>query len=667
MSVALVAGLALIVIEAALFCVLNWLQVRRFWLTIDYSLYTQATYLIDHGDLNPFATAWGFQFWRNDGELIFWPLALIGRAGTHLMVLKLWQVLAVTAAQVVAMLWMFDVVALHAKRGRPVPLLLAVAFTGIALLLLNPWYTWAVGFDVHSETFAMLFVVAAAREFHRGHQKAAWVWIGLTMVSGAGAATYAIALGLGLALSGRTWWRAGLLVAVVGLVWVVVLTEIHATEGPAIAAQYGLALGGALKSHFSGIALVTTILTHPARVLHQLRINKVDLWAVVAPAGLIGVFWPQALILSAVVLLEGALAAQHVQAVPSFQNIVLAPLVAVGSVYALVTLAGRYRARRRWVVWLLAALLMLDAVGWAAVWLPQTSSEWLDDVPASSAKVLAAVRQQIRPGDEVIAENGVVGAFAQRKYVYTLLNASSAVPVKARRVWVILTPTVGTEFEQPDSIYADIGEMAKLPGSRLVAGKSAVWAFLWRPTRGTTRLELTPSGQHDVSSIFSANVTERQELLDTPPRDASGSFFTIPGWTVAGTAGRPVRSGPPAGWHAAGTGNAGYVTDNAYFREEPGHFTVSVNLSVRGRANIEVWDTDDSRLLRRRAVRDTNGRVTVSFPVSYSYAAPSREFNGWGPFRIVQSPAFGNNLELRVWSPGGSSRVNVYSLRLSRS
>ena len=53
--------------------------VSRFAITTDFGAYQQAAYLIAHGNLNPYSTVLLMQFWRNDTELLIWPLAMFVR------------------------------------------------------------------------------------------------------------------------------------------------------------------------------------------------------------------------------------------------------------------------------------------------------------------------------------------------------------------------------------------------------------------------------------------------------------------------------------------------------------------------------------------------------------------------------------------------------------
>lgn len=694
------AGFLVLAVELIYFLWFGALQVHRFSIAIDYSLYNQPTFLVSRGHLNPYSSVWGFPFWKNDGEFVFWGLAVIVRLFSDLGTLKALQTLSIVATQAVAFDWLCEmVVSRHvigsegvaasegaaarwavAGPGRePVAgtsaadrsLLWPAALIalGVLLLVANPWFLWTIADDVHSESFAALPLILMTRSLWRGRTSWAFVWAFATMVCGAGAASYAVAVGFGFALCGRRWWRAGLTIAVVGLIWVTTLSQLGATLGPAIGAQYGKSLGGALKHHFSGPGLVAAILAHPGRAVHGFWSNKLNLWATVAPAGLIGLCYPIFLLPTVVVLAEGALAQGHGSAIPSFQNIVLAPLITVGTVAWLLWLGDRFAERRRLRI-ALVCLLVANGLGWAITWLPTARSTWVT-VPASSASALSTLRSEIPRADEVITEHGVAGGFSDRKYLYALENARAGVPIQTRTVWLIFTPRVGIEFAQPGPSYADIQQVAELPGAKMVMAGDGVWAFRWTVPVGTKTLELNPDGTGTPQMTWQANLSEILALREHREHDVSGTTFKIPGWLVTGTAATADHTGAAAGWHAAATGAAGYVVDQAYFMKVPGNYTAQVNLAVSGlgagsQVRIEVRNTKSGRLLGSRDVGVTHGRVTVSLPVTFKHLVTTAPFSGGGPFSISTiPPIYGNNLELRVSSPGDGAHIAVYWLSLS--
>jgi hypothetical protein len=94
--------------------------------------------------------------------------------------------------------------------------------------------------------------------------------------------------------------------------------------------------------------------------------------------------------------------------------------------------------------------------------------------------------------------------------------------------------------------------------------------------------------------------------------------------------------------------------------------TLSAGPSASGApVNVEVWDDNTSTLLARRAISPTTGIQQIMMPVVVPAGPNTAVFDGWGPFRAdFVSPPPGQNIEVRVWSPGGAA-VNVYSAELT--
>ena len=216
--------------------------------------------------------------------------------------------------------------------------------------------------------------------------------------------------------------------------------------------------------------------------------------------------------------------------------------------------------------------------------------------------------------------------------------ASVSFPVRARRVWVIFAPTVGIEIKASQAqVFSDIAEVAAEPGMRLVTASNGIWAFEWYPPKHARMLNIGP------------------------PRNVAAA------WVLPGPGGSAVRNGNPAGWYVGSTGKPGYVVAHGYARELPGTYRADVSLSATGPANVELWDATTSTLLQRRSLTGTHGRTMVRLTARVVHTPGEQVYSGWGPWSIRPvSPPPGDNLEIRVWQPGGKDHVRVYSTALTR-
>lgn len=630
-------GVAVLLAQAAALVAFSVVQYDRFSLTFDYGIYDQAFTLIAHGHLDPYDTLSGFAFWQNHGELLLWPLAPLWWLWPHGPVLQILQDLAVVGAEWVVLAWVSEVAVVSGRPSGPVAR--AAVGTTLVLLVADPWLAWSVAWDFHLEMVGLVFVMLALRSLWRGHDGRLWWWVALSLVCGDVVTTYLLAAAVGAAAvawrganaAGDVRDRRGLRVAAVCIGWSAVLLVLHANDGSALTGGYGyLAVGAAVAPPgLTATQLVLGALAHPWRILGALWARRLDLYAGLAPTGLLGVRWLPVAPVLLLVLLENGLYHFLGFAVPGFQDAPLFLFGALGTGAVLVAWA-RAHPRRSGVV---AVVVAVNAVAWGAVWLPRLPSQWIRVSPAAAGELTGAAAA-VPTGAEVIASQGVDGRFAGRRYDYAVMGPGR-IPVRTRPVWVVLTASQGIETAPVDSTDALVQELAGPLGATLVDHGAGVWVFRWVPPPATA-------------------------WLDVPARPTA-----FGGWVATGAAGRPVVAGPASGWVATGTGAAGYVVAGDYWREPPGRYDATVTLSSGGPVNVEVWDATGDVLLGRRTVPGGQGTVTVAQTVDATHVYGQPVYGGAGIMRIDPLPAPpGDELEIRVWTSGGQP-VTVGGLSLA--
>jgi hypothetical protein len=618
-------GYLVLALKLAAFIAWSVVLYRRFSLTPDFAQYQQAWYLIAHGNLNPYDTVGNFAFWQNHAEFIMWPLALLYWVFPNGMSLLWMQDIGVVGAELVAFIWLCEIAMRH-RPGRDARWL---AGAGLVLLAVNPWSWWAVSFDFHAECVAVLFAALLAWDIAHGRRRA-WVWALLLLACGDVAGTYVLGLGLGLLISRRDSWRRAALMVCMGLGALLLITAIHGNEGSGhgLSAYDYLAKPG--FSHPLGVlGLAVGLAKHPSAVLATLWSKRLDLWANLASSGFLGLAYLPLLPLLVVVGVSNSLFPGDLFSAPLFQSLPIYVLMPVATVGVLGWLTQRHRR-----VGLVAATLVaVQAIGWAAVWGPQTSSQWLR-VPGSTAATLAAVEARIPASAAVFASQGVVGRFGARRDVRPM---NGNLPIRRGQDWFVFAPWAGVETQTTASAMAFAAELAGGLHATLVTDANGVWAFRWSPPPGI------------------------KELM------VSGGVPRLAAWTASGAAGIAVLSGPPAGWHATSTGREGYVADRLEWQLPAAQYQASVILSATGPVNVEVWNDTGNTLLARRIVPSTAGIQTITFPVDAQTAYASPVYGGWGPFQSTfPHSRSGERLEVRVWTPGGET-VNVYQAALVSS
>ncbi len=629
-------GLALLAVQFLAFCVWSSVLVHRVAMTTDFATYEQAFYLISHGHLDPFSSALGYPFWQDHGSFLLWPLAFLDWLWPHPTTLLWLQDAATVGAEAVAFLWVCELASIRVSKAPEHRAVWACVCLALILLVFNPWIVWAVSADFHPEPLATLWLVAAARDLFAGRRRA-WIWIALALLTGDVGASYCAALGCSAVLAGQRWWRTGLAVACVGVLWMVLLGAIHATKGTVPGYYAPLILGhtGVVPTSTTSLAIVKAIIIHPGRAISALWANGLNVWADLSIAGLLGLAWPPLFVPMLLVLLEGALAHGPRFSAPGSQNLLVLILGAVGTIAICLKLAERRGPRRRLLFPALLLVLALNGAGWAAVWLPQVSKTWLRVTPAAAAS-LRQLAQRVGAEDQTVVQQGVSTGFAGRRFVHLIFGLPTTFQVSTRHVWFIFAPAQGIEAATPSDIYRTMTSLASVPHMRLALSANGIWAFEWTPTPGVRRLRLT---------------------APSPP--------VIGAWTLAGAAGKSVREGAPRSWYAASNGKQGYVVSGDYWLVPAGPVSAKVSLAVSGMTNVELWDDTSGVLLQRKTLSETHGSTTVRLTGLVRTARASSVYSGWGPWHIKpKQPSANQILELRVWTPGHSDMVTVHSLSL---
>ena len=606
------------------------MQYHRDSLTWDYSIFDQARYLIAHGSLDPFDTLNGFPYWRNHGELIMWPVAWLSWLPPHGFLLLLLQAGAAAGGGWVAL----DIVRVRMSdplgRGWKGPFVLGLAS---ALIVADPWVYWANGWDFHFQALASLFVLLVCRELCFGGPR--WriaLWSILTVATGDVSSTYLVGAGLIGLVVAPARRKDAVVVAGCGVLWLAALTIIGANRGSGLQSSYGFLAGGKTVSP-SISAIIAGAVEHPSRVLSSLGRNAADVWANVAGGGVAGVFSPWGMFMAAVVLLPSAIMRTHLFINPGFQSLPCYAFLAIGSAGTCAWLLRRGRLGRTIGV-LTAVTTSCLTVAWSAAWLPLYPSTWMRVAPAAGAR-LVALSNAIPARAEVIASQGVLGRFASRRFVYGILSRSAAFPLHGRSVWFVFAPAQGIEIPVQET-FAMMEQVATLPGVRLEASGEGVWAFEWNPPTSRRSLHL------------------------------SGFTSTVAGWESAGPAGRPLTSGPPAGWRAVWVGRPGYVVSGDYWYLRRGAYEARAVVASSGPLSVQVWDSASGQLLAERRLASTVGRVSLLFSFQQTLPGNAPLPNGPGPFHLarVDAPNPGWPVEIRVYTPGDAT-ISVYSIGIS--
>jgi hypothetical protein len=489
--------------SAVLTAQLAWLVVEstrlfgRFSLTSDFALFFQAWHLVAAGHLAPAGTIYhSAPFLTNHFELLVYPLSIFEFLDPGGLVLLVLADLATVAAELVAFFWILDLVAVGwrgGERGRRF-----VVSGALLVLALDPWIWWANAFDFHLEVFATLFGLLAARALWRGKWQAGAAWAAVTLCCGTVESFVLIGVGLALVLSRRDLWRQGIALGAAAVAWVLSLNALGYDSGSQLTALYGYLTNPAPGTtvHVTQVAL--GVLRHPHRAAAMLISKRAQLWQILGGASLLGVASSIGFAISLVLLLPAGLNAEHAVVDPeaSFQFLPVLLFVPIGSVIVLCWLSRRPKRAWHLAGALLGVAALIETVTLSLVWVPRSDSYFRRTDPAA-ARVLSGVLARTPPGAEVIASNGFVGRFADRPWIYSYWEPTSAVgsvPVKARTVEFVLSASQGIETTPPGTTQVAIAQIRHRLHAELLVHSAGIWVFLWHPAPGVHRVRFPGLG-----------------------------------------------------------------------------------------------------------------------------------------------------------------------------
>jgi len=482
-------GWSALALQLAAMLAFSTVEYHRFALSVGFGTYAQAWVAIAHGHLDPFGTLIGKAFWRNDAELIVWPLALAYYVYPHTIDLLWVQDVALVATEAVAFGWVLEIVSRAGLQGSRAGR--AISLGSLAAVLANPFAYHAVAYDFHSEVLAALFVVLCGRALWSGRSRRLWLWVPLALLTSGLAGLYLVGVGLAGVVAGRRTRRAGAAVMAGGLAWAVAVSLAGGNQygfAHSLAEWYGY-LVGPHHGQVTAFDVAAGVLQHPVDAARMAASRWLPILDFLLAAGLVGVGSAWGGAVAVVVILPSALNANPAFLNPhaSFQTWPALPFVLVGSVMVLVRLAAVPCLRRAGVA--VAAAWGASLTVLAASLLPNAFTYWLAVSPVA-ADQLAQVDARVPPSAEVIASWGVVGRFAVRSDVRAYGPLHKTFPVDRRVVVYVLAPGQGRGEVTPATARRAVARVERLPGARVLVARGSIDAIEWRPPPGTTRVTL---------------------------------------------------------------------------------------------------------------------------------------------------------------------------------
>ncbi len=469
----------------------SWVQYHRFDLGIDFATINQAATEISRGNLNPYSTTVGSLYLDNHFGLIVWPigaLLLVFRSPFLLLVI---QDLSLVGTGIVAFMWASDLV-----ESRKTPKRFAYAILAVAglLLLVNPLVYYTAALDFHLEATATFFAVFAAYDIWAGRNRRTWIWIGLCLLCGDLGGLWIAGVGISALLAGRATRRLGVLVIGAGVVWVGLITLLHANQGSFLDQYAYLAGRSRLPTGFRGVlAVLSGLITHPRRPFKMLISKARMIWRYLPPGGVIGLIAPWGIGVPAIVLLSSALQNNTLFIGEPFQQFAVVPFVLIGSVALVTTLVANgdpwvrssrvwspNRTFRRLVASIVLVGILFGGLRYAHEYLRAsfTNNATKDILPTTEATALSTVLARTPSSAEVIASGDIMGRFGAREYCFAYQGATSAIPLRAKTVELIMD-TAHDPFLPERQWVAAARYVESRFHARTLLHKGGVWELAW--------------------------------------------------------------------------------------------------------------------------------------------------------------------------------------------
>ena len=611
------------VIQWVVLMVFSTIQYNRFALTHDFAIYWQGFWMIAHGHLNPTDSIGGGLFLNNHFELIMWPLSVLYWIWPHASILLYIQDMALVLSEVIAWHWLQSLIRHELSWSRK-----GVQIAGMVMLIASPALYWATAFDFHSESLMALTITGASYALWRKNLRVLTLWIVATLLCGDVGALMVGGLGLSALLLRR--WKSGAVLAIIGLSW---LFLTHAA-GAGLGVSYTHLAPGTKTHSRSGpastglIGIMLSILGHPQVLVRDFSHRWLDWYANLGPGGFLAIFspWTIGVILSS--LGPATLVHYRLFTLPGFQTVMLVPLVPIGTLLTLRTIMHRYPGRQ-WIYQIIMGVITTNALAWSVIWLPQWGPTWIR-VSAPAARALRIIQSQIPRNATAVVSQGLVGRFADRPRIH-VWDGQNPLPLSGRPTYFVMAPYQGIHLTSVHRMGSALADLAHSPEARLIFEHHGV--YLWRLT-GRSALNLSP---HNI----------------------------LPAWVFSSATGKRVVGSAPAHWYVTGL-TTGNVIQQAYWREHPGTYRVSVRYASIGPINVQVWDATTGHLIAQTFPPSTKGHLqTIHKTFHFVQPGPPVTFKGWGLWQVLPVPGhIRNQLEVRICAKMNSS-VNVYSLGIA--
>lgn len=369
----------------------------------------------------------------------------------HSIWLLLFQHITTVFSEVIALMWVFDILYRHGNdKGFKAFLLPGLALT---LFIIDPWIYLTDIQDFHFQTFVTLFTLLATRDFWNQKQRRAWIWMLIALLGGDTAAIYLIGLGLSMVLF-KEYRMKSFIPMGLGLGWMLIIMTFHADQGSTWGYIYLLPKATPSVSGVMGIIAIFKGIYFHIGTIEKMIVGRLPYFKQnLVPIGFIGIIWPWAVGIIFINVSLDFINSDPFFISPSFQNFVIYILGTVGTLAIISWLESKEK-----IIYLLSSIgLITNAFIFFIHQIP--SFVWGETlVSPKESRALAIVHSKIPSKAEVTSSFRVSGRFAGRRYMYVITSHNATYPIFRHQVVFIFSPSNGGALAQP-AVNASIAKV----------------------------------------------------------------------------------------------------------------------------------------------------------------------------------------------------------------
>ena len=436
--------------------------------------FSQAISQIGSGHLDPYMTTvaynyphYGYWFYQDHFSLIMWPLSVLFTLFRTTFFLLVVQDLALVGSGIVIFRWGLEIVGKTEAISKVQGVLIGLGL--LVILISCPSLYWAGSFDFHVQPLAILFALACFRDLWHNNRRV-WVWVLLVLACGDVATTYLLVVALVGLSFGKDQRTSSLGILLATFIQFELIGLLGADKGSHLETDFAYLAHGKVPGGLLGLVVIGSgILVHPTTALRVIGQRFTNIFAYISAAGTVGLASIIGIIGFVTINLTNSLDRYRVFISPiaGFQNLAGVLFLVIGWVLVSRQLAVHLRGfgpsiYKKMATVMACAIVLVGPIQVlvGATKVPGQLSAQFNRVAKATSSELSTVSKMIPARAELVASQGIVGRFGDRRWVYPFIEAfpnGQTFPLNSSEIYFVLVPNQGIESATPSAtLHAEV-------------------------------------------------------------------------------------------------------------------------------------------------------------------------------------------------------------------